>query len=404
MVRVSRTGKSPLYRVKPWTQTQWKREVVAELKRLALGSSSTKARDKILRRATAVQMCGNHVKAYRCAECRKPIPNSGIVTSRTKDTERGKPCNSSLCPACNRARAMKRAHVLAASLPSLPTYGSYTYKSLTLTFEYDPSNPDHVSVDGIRQRVIAAKKSAKAAWSFCMGKKDKRGWATSNVEIAGAGNVHVHMLLYCPYVGKSGLEEHLVQLETGVDGVKNGHTWIECLGEDIEDEAVKRAVWETSKYNAKGPSSLSETFYDRQGPGREALDPRLAAAWEVATTDGRFSRLQLSQLYGDIRGNLIDPTSDKPPVDALSMLLVDIDDMEDSQLVAEHFNQDGRELPACPHCGSTERVEVVEWVVSWVEECHQLGYGGLMGSRWEPWKGRRKRRRSVRWSASSGGP
>lgn len=366
---------SPIYRVYAWSYPKWKGETVRELKVLGNACKSTKARGKVERRAKAFQMCGNHVLAHRCGDCATPIPNSGVVTARTSVEERGKPCNSGLCPACNRARSMKRAHKLQQALPTLPTYAGYSYKEIVLTFQYDPSDADHVSVEGLRVRALAAKKAVKEAWSFIMGPKGARGWAISNVEIAGTGNVHAHMLVYCPFVHKDAFEARLSELDVPVDGVKPGHSWVECIGTDVTDPEVQRAVWEVCKYNAKGPSSLSESFYDRSGEGREALAPRLAAAWEVATTDGPNSRLQLSQVYGDLRGNM--DTNDD---------LEETDDMEAAQ-------DDGVAAPACPHCGGSKVTEVVEWVVTWVEECHKRGYGGLRGSRWEPWRGGRSRPR-----------
>jgi hypothetical protein len=234
---------------------------------------------------------------------------------------------------------------------ALEPVNGWSFKFITLTKQYDPTDPEGLTVDGLRRRASEMAEACRALWRKLKAFGEKgEGACQFKVEIAGTGNVHAHMLVYSPY-----LDMGWVQSVTGC-----GHVWINVVAEGAE----KGGIAEVTKYVTKVPSAMSETWLE--GTWRKVLHPTLAARWEIAT-----HKMQTRGLMGAFRGVKVAEETDAEAA-------TEAEEIEKTLPEAD-------EETACECCGTVgEFTTATRKTQEWVRECHSHGKKALWGSRWEP--------------------
>lgn len=251
----------------------WVKDVAACLRDETRG---TPLEDRVWKRATALELCVTGLKIEVCAACGDPRPASGLMTSESH------PCNSRVCPHCARRRSTSEAEWARKIVGQVERDRSrdYRFRHIVLTARYDKTNPEHLTVEALRERFLGLSR----AWAFVWRKYLKRDGAGAwkSAECSGTGNVHIHVLYWGPFVNKA----HLEQLaREGWPAA--GHTWVsEVDGLETVPEVVK--------YTLKSPGGRAEHWFG--GHSRWVVNPRLAARWELAILGSR-----VAERYGCFR-------------------------------------------------------------------------------------------------------
>jgi hypothetical protein len=150
---------------------------------------------------------------------------------------------------------------------------------LTVSPQYDPTSEAEVSADGLRDRLKALLDAFKAF------RRAGKKWITGAfvaIELAGTGQVHLHALVIARWIE----QDWLNRLFTDVGG-RPAVSWIEKARSTTAKEVAKYVTKLCSPYDEAALSGAES---------RELMDPRLLAAWEVAT----FSR-RMHEAYGVLR-------------------------------------------------------------------------------------------------------
>ena len=145
--------------------------------------------------------------------------------------------------------------------------------------QYAPDDPDELTPEGLRARLDSARAAVRAV---VREGRDAIHAAFAAFELAGTGHVHAHALLAARWLDVDWIDRTAARA-----GGREVHVWIE--------RAQVETAKEVAKYVAKLVSPLDELAL----AGRERRwlsDPRLLAAWEVATygarTHERFGALR----------------------------------------------------------------------------------------------------------------
>lgn len=253
---------------------EYRRRLADELKSLArFYFPKGKNRRGFQRKALAVQLCGKVARVQKCSACGAMDPATALIESS---------CDLRTCPTCARRRANVLRERLDTSYAGGPHPRDMGLYLLTFTLRYDPSDPNDLSVEGLRRR----KKIVRDAVGFVWKKYLKpRGRALAlGLETSPRGAVHIHALYHGrrPDVGK--LRE----------------TYMFAAGDSpfVNCKYVRKpakAIRELAKYVVKAASPKNPRLL-RGGRG-EFIDPVLAARTEVA-----FSGARLYETFGAWRG------------------------------------------------------------------------------------------------------
>ena len=213
----------------------------------------------------------------------------------------------------------------------------WRFRHLTITGIYDPSDPGSLCVEGIRDRIAGFKRIWSRIWNRSL--KAKNAGAFTSIEIAGTGNVHMHVLYFGPWVDEGEVNELARQAWPRAG-------WVKIQAVDGFDGAR-----EVCKYSMKSPGGAAEGWL--RGQPVEIIHPALAARWELAISGRRTQ-----ERYGAFRA------VSKP-----------VDDWEDP----------GDQEVTCPHCG---RVGEYHWrsmpADIWIRWLHGLGHKALRAGRAPP--------------------
>jgi hypothetical protein len=153
---------------------------------------------------------------------------------------------------------------------------------LTFTLRYDPTNPDHVSVEGLKRRKTIVRDGVAYTWKKCL-KAPGHGMAFA-VEVSPRGAVHIHALFH-------GRRPDVMKLRAAYMFRVGDSPMLNC--EYVHKPA--KAIRELAKYMMKAASPKKVRLL-RGGRG-EFIDPILAARAEVA-----FSGDRLFECLGTWRG------------------------------------------------------------------------------------------------------
>jgi hypothetical protein len=196
------------------------------------------------------------------------------------------------------------------------------------------------------QGLVPGKRKAKAV---------RQGMAAfASVELSGTGHVHLHAVVYGPFIQAGWLESKF-----------GGFLIFERLGDSCEG-----LVKEAAKYAAKICSPLDEGWL--RGDEREVIHPELAARWEAATW-----RLRLRRVFGELHGRMSEEPCDEVPMS---------EELSDEGIGEQKPLTEGS-LPSdpCKVCGSSEHwANVLMRTEDWVSRNHELKQRALRYSRWKP--------------------
>ena len=325
-----------------------------ELKRLAKTFRLGKTRRSLTRKARALKACGTRTRVMVCVDCGKSRPGSGVQCSP------GHHCSLRICPICQRnesERCVAELRPLVSRFidsSSRPEREGYSFRSGTLTAQYNPKDPKDVSVEALRERVLALQASITHAW-----RKQQRSGAEWTLHCPGAGlvygietgksgNVHMHFVYFGPHIQKAEFEKTVREAYSDA-----GFSYIRKISGNTKHTTTKnraqleRAVCEALRYTYKAPASLDENWFD--GP-RVVMQPELAARWEVATRG-----VQLHNRLGAFRHQSFNDDRQESTID------------DGASTGTDRVTSD-RSEPVCPHCGSSNGYTTKE-----VEHAH-LGH------------------------------
>lgn len=297
----------------------WKHSVAQELANLArFALPKGKMRRGWRRKATDFLRCGRRVEGLACA-CGYVLGTSGVLIAT---------CGLRVCPMCARRRANVVRERLGRAWANGARPRDMSLYLITLTLRFDRSDPDDVSVEGIRRRRDVVLDGWKYVWRRHL--KARGRAAVRAVEVSPSGMVHVHVL----YHGRR------------PDARTVRDAWMSRVGNSPQVDVKyltnpAQGIREVAKYVTKGASPANPNLLG--GGLGEFTDPRLAARIELA-----FAGDRLVECYGAWRG--LDPDAD--------------DDVEEETAAC------------CPRCASTDKWHVAFFSLKeWLTIC---------GRTWKP--------------------
>lgn len=281
--------------------------------------------------------CLQTVRVMHCPSCSHPVAASGTFDPEIY------PCRQKWCPRCARERSLKLQAWAKEVFNALPVERDYNngwsrrrFRLVTVTARYDTKAD--MSADDMRKRCKALIAGWRDMWTGIRAADDSAG-AFRSIEVAGTGNIHMHILHYGQYLERDALREAAAgAMKVPVDDI----------GIDIRScNNAADAAREALKYTAKGPGIRTPGWL----AGRRAwvTHPVLAARWMMGTQG-----IRLSERYGCFRK---------------------IKHPEEFDLTAEREKAEAalRES-ACPCCGEVLTMAVRHrWDLSlWARYCETL--------------------------------
>ena len=222
-----------------------------------------KRRRNWIKTTSRARQCGTELIGIQCG-C--GYVKGGIVAD----------CGLRTCPYCARRRSKNLAKALDELLCRLPSGRGLGFYLLTFTVRYDPMSASDLSVDGILERSVRARRGVSHCWRRylkMLGTDKQQSGIAWFVEVSPRGAVHIHALFFG---GRPDVEKlRMLYLErvpsspfVNVKYVRTGQ------------RSRRKALREVCKYLVKAASPVRRNILE--GGVGEFLDPRLAARVEVA--------------------------------------------------------------------------------------------------------------------------
>ena len=311
----------------------WINQVVDEIKSLSCDYDKD-LKLIYLKKSNEILKCMTAVKGNICNSCGKPTFSAEIATSGFRPS-----CDSRICPRCARKRSIKNLLLVHKAIDTLTPAaaaqgGRRRWRMITITARYDKTDPDFFNVQSFKRRIKGLKKTWRGAWRE-IALKDNKAGAFAGVEIAGTGNIHMHILHHGKYIDNKWLQAICESIWSGV-----GHIDIRLLS-DKKD--IKKQVYEVVKYSMKSAGLSGEKWFTQP---KKCINPKLAALWEIST---RYARL--NERYGFFRE-------------------VKVTDKDKEDFFKDQHKTDKN---YCTNCGCTHFNTIVVSLENWVHLCHSNG-------------------------------
>lgn len=275
-------------------RTEHRKAVAEAMEAEARAMPHGKRRKALLRKAEFVPRCGDFTRVRQCVACGEARAGSGTPVGAIK-------CDARACEVCARERAQKARRNLAAILPQVPRWQGYGWKLITITQEWDKSDPASYTVAAMRARAEGMRRGFAHVWKE--GLRQPCSAAFRSIEMDEFGFIHAHVLYYGPVINKGWAEDKLREAYPA-----GGFWFIDDLdavdeGGELTEEG-RRAVLECAKYASKGRSPKDERWM-LGDVARWTMNPVIAARWEAAV-----GGMHLTQKYGTLRGLSDDEEAD----------------------------------------------------------------------------------------------
>ena len=194
---------------------------------------------------------------------------------------------------------------------------TWKWSLVTISPPWNPEDPRELTVEGLKRRIDDIWERWDRVW-----KRLSAGGlaaATARLEISAHGHVHVHALVFGPFVLNETLRKSAGCIVDRPALALNGDTY---------EKALADLVREAAKYAVKAPSPSGYGFVTGDSEHGNSLHPETAARWTFAT-----HRAQTIRHYGTMR-------------DAVS-----------AEIAAQPKGEVGDDLerqsaPRCPCCGA----------------------------------------------------
>ena len=292
------------------TLAEYRSAAADELNRLALWHAvHGKRRRNFVRKARALRTCGQFARVQRCGSCGTADPGSVRVQCD---------CDLRSCPTCARRRADIARQRLGEKWRIGDRPRTMALYFITFTLRYDPTDPDQMSVLGLKRRKGLVRNAVGYVWRKYL-KRIGRAMALA-VEVSPRGAVHIHALYHGHRPDVNRLRDAYL-FRTG------DSPFVNCKYVQRPEKAIR----ELAKYMMKASSPKNVRLL--RGARGAFIDPVLAARAEVA-----FSGDRLFECLGAWRG------------------ADDDDDLPDAQATA------------CAHCGARDWNRVVVRVAALLKE------------------------------------
>lgn len=215
-------------------------------------------------------------------------------------TDAGKPVSAGIARRLANAETARRAARWPYARAKDP---QWNWKLITIAPQWNPSDPDELTVAALQKRVDEIWAMWRAIWARVgIG---GLGAAMVSIEIS-RGFVHAHALVWSPWLEQT----HLVALAQSASA-RAVHVDIrEAAATDDPktrgmsiSQRVKHAVKEAVKYAAKAPSPRLDWV---SGERRPVQHPELVARWSIA-----MRSRQLGRVYGLARRPDLDASKDE---------------------------------------------------------------------------------------------
>lgn len=332
--------------------------VSEELERIAESEPYGKRRRRLKRKAVAFRLCGRTTVVETCRDCGTDIPGTGVQKASAF------PCNVRVCNVCERRASKERCDELLASITVAAERApkDFGLRKITLTTHYNPSDPNEVTVEALRERALGLIAAVSHVWRCGLRdarfsareakgkrKKVRRGTGLHmSIEMGLRGNVHAHLIYFGPYINKKWLLKTAGEACDRIGGP--GQSKVNRIKRDGLRDAVREAV----KYVYKGVSPLCERWFSE---AREVTHPRLLARWEAA-----IEGVHMHSTFGSFR--------EKAAPEVVESLKKE---------------QEASKPEACPFCGSlAPRVLSERDTATWVRRCHGSGFNAFKNTRDPP--------------------
>ncbi len=238
--------------------------------------------------ATRLETCGRTCESRSCLSCGERHAAVTILTS----------CDVRACPLCAKRAAAAETLRVSGAVDRVPaasqsrswsgrtapnarekamlgTRASWRWKLVTISPAWHPDDPAEYEPRALRHRLGLVREAWSRLWKswFRVG---GLGGAYSRVELSDRGHVHLHALVYGPWVRQTAL----------LDTVGAGF----MIDVRAADDG---AASEVAKYCLKSPVPGADWI---AGNRKNCAHPKLAAAWVVASKGAR-----LADSYGVFR-------------------------------------------------------------------------------------------------------
>lgn len=174
--------------------------------------------------------------------------------------------------------------------------GGWSWKLVTVSPRWNPDDARAYTVEGLQERAA----DAWARWELVRERYAAGGLAAAiaKIEASERGHVHVHALVYGPWIKADSASEiagcfvDVRAIEPRVHGRRASDRARETRGEREQfssENALRDAITEACKYLAKVPSVLRNEWV--QGRSAHTMHPALAASWVLAMRGAKAGRM-----------------------------------------------------------------------------------------------------------------